>query len=237
MINLAQYGFEESLGLHVFLSNLFWLVSIILATTAYRYRRLWNVGDTPWAFLFLTFIFFWIRELGHLSTSPLITSIRYIFGILSAIFMSSTFILLFFRICKRKKDSRLSIYTPFIVGIIFPAIMLYLYYTGVEINSIKKTMSLIESIVWMVASSFIIYTTYMLGMHATGGFTGVFMFFQFSAFAAFTWKLLGLIESMGSPIPYSIREIVETLFGLFAIISMYLLTGMLRKLSKHIYSE
>ncbi|MCX9010592.1 MAG: hypothetical protein OIN66_05650 [Candidatus Methanoperedens sp.] len=237
MIDLAQYGSEDSLGLHVFLSNLFWLVSIILATIAYRYRRLWNVGDTPWTFLFLTFIFFWIRELGHFSGSPLIASVRYIFGTLSAIFMSSTFILLCSRICRRKKDSKLVIYMPFIVGTIFPAIMLYLYYTGVEINSIKKTMGLIESIVWIVAASSIIYTTYMLGMHATGGFTSVFMFFQFSAFAAFTWKLLGLIEIMGSPIPYSIRESVETLFGLFAIVSMYLLTGMLRKLSKHIYSE
>ena len=237
MINLAQYGLEESLGLHVVLSNLFWLVSIILATIAYRYRRLWNVGEIPWMFLFLTFIFFWIRELGHFSTSPLVASIRYIFGTLSAIFMSATFILLFLRICKRKKDPRLIIYMPFIVGTIFPVIMLYQYYTGVEINSIKKTVGLIEGIIWIVASSLIIYTTYMLGTRATGGFTGVFMFFQFSAFAAFTWKLLGLVESMGSPIPYSIREIVETLFGLFAIISMYLLTGMLRKLSKHIYSE
>lgn len=237
MINLAQYGLEESLGFHVVLSNLFWLVSIILATIAYRYRRLWNVGDTPWTFLFLTFIFFWIRELGHLSTSPLVASIRYISGILSAIFMASAFILLFLRLCKRQKYPRFIIYMPFIVGIIFPAIMFYLYYTGVEVNSIKKTMSVIESIVWMISGSIIIYTSYMLGTQVTGEFTSVFMFFQFSGFAAFTWKFLGLIESMGSPIPYSIREIIETLFGLFAIISMYLLTGMLRKLSKHIYNE
>ncbi len=95
----------------------------------------------------------------------------------------------------------------------------------------------IEGVVWMAASSLVIYTTYMLGTHATGGFVQVFMFFQFSAFAAFTWKVLGLIEGLGSPIPYSIREIVETLFGLFAIVSMYLLIRMLRKLSRHIRSE
>ncbi|VVB87570.1 Uncharacterised protein [uncultured archaeon] len=237
MISLARYGLEESVGLHVILSIFFWWLSVILIVIAYRYRSLWNVGDTPWTFLFLTFICFAIRELGHLNGLPLIGSIRYVFGSWSAIFMASAFIFLYLRICQRKKDSMVMIYTPFIFVVLFPVIMLYLYLSGTNISSLKTIMGNIEGIVWMAASSLVIYTTYMLGTRATGGFVQVFMFFQFSAFAAFTWKLLGFIEGLGSPIPYSIRELVETLFGLFAIVSMYLLIRMLRKLSRHIHSE
>jgi hypothetical protein len=237
MISLARYGLEESVGLHVILSNFFWWLSIILVFIAYRYRRLWNVGDMSWTFLFLTFICFAIRELGHLSGSPLIDTIRYIFGIWSAVFMASAFISLYLKICQRKKDSMVMTYTPFIFVILFPVIVLYLYFSGTDISNLKKITGNIEGLVWMAASSLNIYTTYMLGTRATGGFVKVFMFFQFSAFAAFTWKLLGFIEGLGSPIPYSIREIVETLFGLFAIVSMYLLIRMLRKLSRHIHSE
>jgi hypothetical protein len=237
MISLARYGLEESVGLHVILSNLFWWLSVILIVIAYRYRRLWNVGNTPWTFLFLTFICFAIRELGHFNGSPLINSIRYVFGSWSAVFMASAFIFLYLRICQRKKDSIVMVYTPFIFIVLFPVIVLYLYLSGTNISNLKMMMGNIEGIVWMVASSLVIYATYMLGTRATGGFIQVFMFFQFSAFAAFTWKLLGFIEGMGSPIPYSIREIVETLFGLFAIVSMYLLIRMLRKLSRHIRSE
>ncbi len=237
MIDLAQYGLEESIGLHIIISNFFWWLSIILVFIAYGYRRLWSVGDTPWAFLFLTFISFAIRELGHFSGSPLIGTVRYIFGVWSAIFMASAFISLYLRICQRKKDSMIITYTPFIFVILFPVIVLYLYFSGTDISDLKKITGIIEGLVWMAASSLIIYATYMLGTRATGGFIQVFMFFQFSAFTAFTWKLLGLIESLGSPIPYSIREIIETLFGLFAIVSMYLLMRMLRKLSRYMHSE
>ncbi|WP_143311802.1 hypothetical protein [Candidatus Methanoperedens nitratireducens] len=237
MIDLARYGLEESVGLHIIISNFFWWLSIILVFIAYGYRRLWSVGDMPWAFLFLTFICFAIRELGHLSGSPLIGTIRYIFGVWSAIFMASAFISLYLKICQRKKDSMAMTYTPFILVILFPVIVLYLYISGTDVSDLKKITGNIESLVWMAASSLIIYATYMLGTRTTGGFIRVFMFFQFSAFTAFTWKLLGLIESLGSPIPYSIREIIETLFGLFAIVSMYLLMRMLRKLSRYMHSE
>ncbi len=237
MINLARYGLEESVGLHIIISNFFWWLSIILVFIAYGYRRLWSVGNMPWAFLFLTFICFAIRELGHLSGSPLIGTIRYIFGVWSAIFMASAFISLYLKICQRKKDSMAMTYTPFILVILFPVIVLYLYISGADVSDLKKITGNIESLVWMAASSLIIYATYILGTRTTGGFIRVFMFFQFSAFTAFTWKLLGLIESLGSPIPYSIREIIETLFGLFAIVSMYLLMRMLRKLSRYMHSE
>lgn len=237
MIDLARYGLEESVGLHIIISNFFWWLSIILVFIAYGYRRLWSVGDMPWAFLFLTFICFAIRELGHLSGSPLIGTIRYIFGVWSAIFMASAFISLYLKICQRKKDSMAMTYTPFILVILFPVIVLYLYISGTDVSDLKKITGNIESLVWMAASSLIIYATYMLGTRTTGGFIRVFMFFQFSAFTAFTWKLLGLIESLGPPIPYSIREIIETLFGLFAIVSMYLLMRMLRKLSRYMHSE
>jgi hypothetical protein len=237
MIDLTRYGFEERAGFHVILSNLFWWLSVLLAVIAYRYRRLWNVGDAPWTFLFLTFICFAIRELGHFSVSPRIGSIRYIFGMWSAVFMASAFICLYLRIYQRKKDSMVMTYAPFIFVILFPVIMLYLYFSGTNISNLKTIMGNIEGIVWMAASSLVIYTTYMLGTRATGGFIWVFMFFQYSAFTAFTWKLLGLIESLGFQLPYSIREIVETLFGLFAIVSMYLLIRMLRKLSRHMHSE
>lgn len=237
MINLGQYGIEEDVGLHIVFSNLFWWVSVILTIAAYRYRHLWNVGDMPWTFLFLTFLSFGIRELGHLSTSLYIGSIRYVFGIWSAIFMASAFIYLYMRICERRKESKILTYAPFALVIVFPLILLYLYFSGTDITILKNEMQGMESLVWMIASAIIIYATYMLGTHATGKFTKVYMFFQFSAFSAFTWKLMGFIESIGSPIPYSIREIVETLFGFFAIVSMYMLATMLRKLSKHMQSE
>ncbi len=96
-------------------------------------------------------------------------------------------------------------------------------------------MGTIENLIWIAGSLVNIYTTYMLGTRTTGDFVKVFMFFQFSAYLALTWKFLGLIETKGFPVPYSIREIIETLFGLFAIISMYVLTRMLRKLSKQLY--
>lgn len=237
MISLARYGLQESVGLHVILSNFFWWLSVILVVIAYRYRRLWNVGDTPWTFLFLTFICFAIRELGHFNGSPLISSIRYVFGSWSAIFMASAFVFLYLRICQRKKDPMAMTYIPFIFAALFTVIMIYLYLSETNISNLKTMMGDIEALVWMAASSLVIYTTYMLGTRATGGFIQVFMFFQLSAFAAFTWKLLGFIEGLGTPIPYSIREIVETLFGLFAMASMYLLIRMLRKLSRHIYGE
>lgn len=237
MIDLARYGIEESIGLHIVLSNSMWWISVLLAVTAYKYRQLWNVGDMPWTFLFLTFLCFGIRELGHFSKSDYIGSIRYVFGIWSAVFMASAFIYLCVRICQRKKDSKLLTYAPFAFVIIFPAIMFYLYFSGTDISNLKKIMNTIENIVWIIASSTIIYTTYMLGTQTSGRFTKVFMFFQFSAYSAFLWKLMGLLESMGSPIPYSIREITETLIGIFAIAAMYVLTKMLRELSKNIYSE
>ncbi len=126
-------------------------------------------------------------------------------------------------------------YVPFVLALIFPIIWLYSYISFPE--NLKNIMSIIESFVWVLGSSITIYTTYMLGTRTTGDFVKVFMFFQFSAYFALTWKFLGLIEIMNYPIPYSIREILETLFGIFAIISMYVLTKMLRKLSIQLYGK
>jgi len=151
--------------------------------------------------------------------------------------MASAFLFLFMRLCERKKEPRILTYAPFALVIVFPVILLFLYISGTEIHSLRNKMQTLESLAWMIASIIIIYTAYMLGTRAAGKFTMVYMFFQFGAYSAFIWKLLGFIENMGSPIPYSIREIVETLFGLFSIISMYVLAKMLRKLSKHMHSE
>ncbi len=38
-------------------------------------------------------------------------------------------------------------------------------------------------------------------------------------------------------LPYSIREMVETMFGVFAIISVYMLAGMLRKLYRDMHGD
>ena len=228
------YGVEETLGLHVILANLFWWTSLILVITAYKNRRIWNVGAMPWTFLFLTFFFFGIRELGHLTNSLFLGSIRYIFGIFSAIFMTSTFIFLYMKIYKRKTISNPVSFIPFIIAIIFPILFIYMDISGTKLESIKDIFSRIENIIWITGSSITIYTTYMLGTKSTGGFVNFFMFFQFAAFFAILWKFLGFIGSLGCPIPYSIREIIETLFGVFAIMSIYVLEKMLRKLSKHI---
>ena len=104
--SLFSYGIEETLGIHVILSNLFWWTSLILVITAYKNRRIWNVGEMPWAYLFMTFLFFGIRELGHLAKSPMTGSIRYVFGIFSAIFLTSALILIYMKIYKRKTISK-----------------------------------------------------------------------------------------------------------------------------------
>jgi hypothetical protein len=231
------YGSEETIGLHVILSNIFWWASLLLVFTAYRNRNLWNVGDTPWIFLFLIFIFFGIRELGHLSSSPLIASLRYVFGIWAAISMTSLFIYLYMLICQRKTIPKIATYLPFVLAILFPLVMIFLSFAGIKLNDLKNIMSSIENLVWIAGSSITILTTYMLGTRAAGGFVKVYMLFQIAAIFALLWKFLGLIESMGCTIPYSFRETLETLFGVFAIISVYVLTKMLKSLGRHIHGR
>ncbi len=231
------YGLEENVGFHVILSNILWWISVVIMIIAYRYRNIWNVGYAPWTYLFSGFLLFGIRELGHFSSSPVIASLRYIFGIWSAIFMTSAFVILYILLYKRKKISRVSKYLPIVLALIFLLFMIYLYLSGTGTGGIKDTMNTLEGLVWMLGSSMIIYMTFMLGTHASGRFVGVFMFFQFSAYAAFMWKFLGLLEKLSWSLPYSIREIIETVFGIFAIISIYLLTGMLRELSRDMHGN
>ncbi len=228
------YGNEETVGLHVIISNIFWWGSLLLVFTAYRNRNLWNVGDTPWTFLFLTFLFFGIRELGHLSSSPLIASVRYVFGIWSAIFMTSLFTYLFILIYIRKAIPKIATYLPFVLALLFLLAMLFLSFSGIKPDELKNIMYSIENLVWIAASTITILATYNLGTRAAGGFVKVYMLFQIAAILALLWKFLGLITSMGYTIPYSIRETLETLFGVFAIISVYVLAKMLKSLARHI---
>lgn len=235
MVNSSYfYGFEETLGPHVILSNLFWWTSLILVMTAYKNRRIWNVGEMPWAYLFLTFFFFGIRELGHLDKSPMTGSIRYVFGIFSAIFMTSALIFIYLKIYKREKISKNMSYIPLIFALIFPILFIYLDFSGTQTQNLRNIFFNIENIIWIIGGSITIYTTYMLGTKSTGGFVHFFMFFQFAAIFAILWKFLGFIGSISCPIPYSIREFLETMFGVFAIISMYVLEKMLRNLSRRI---
>lgn len=238
MSGLAElYGVNENTGLHVIFSNIIWWTSVVLMMTAYRYRNIWKVGYTPWAYLFSGFFFFGLRELGHFSASPVIDSLRYIFGIFSAIFMTSAFVLFYMILYKRKIINGISNYLPVALALAFPILMICLYFSATGANEIKNILSLLESLAWMTGSSVTIYTTFMLGTRASGGFVSVFMFSQFAAFAAFIWKFLGLMELISGSLPYSIREIVETIFGIFSIISVYLLRRMLVKLSRDIYGH
>jgi len=227
-------GVEETIGLHVILSNIFWWVSLFLVISAYRNRHIWNIGELPWTFLFMTFFFFGIRELGHLTKSPILDSVRYIFGIWSAIFMTFAMIFIFMRLYMRKTISRSMIILPFTLIFLFPIILIYNIFSGTRIEDIKYIMSNTENIVWIIGSSITIYTTYMLGIKSTGGFINFYMFFHFAAIFAILWKFLGLIDNISCPVPYSIREIMETMFGVFAILSMIVLRRMLMKLSKQI---
>jgi hypothetical protein len=228
------YGVEETIGLHVILSNIFWWVSLILVISAYRNRNIWNVGDLPWAFLFMMFFFFGVRELGHVVKSPILESVRYIFGMWSALFMTSAMIFIFMKLYMRKPIIRPMIILPFILMFLFPIIFIVLIFSGTTTENIKYIMSNTENIVWIIGSSITIYTTYMLGMKSTGGFNNFYMFFHFAAIVALLWKFLGLIGNISCPVPYSIREILETLFGVFAIMSIIVLRKMLMKLSKKI---
>jgi len=237
MNTLLDYGIEENAGFHVILSNIFWWMSVILMIIAFKYRNFWNVGFTPWSFLVFGFLFFAIRELGHLGASTVISSLRHIFGIWSAIFMTSAFIFFYIVIYKRKKPSLITTYLPVALASMFPIVMFYMYFIETNARDIEIIMSLLENIVWMIGSCFTIYTTFKMGTCVSGGFVNVFMFFQFSAYTAFLWKFLGMLEMMVWPVPYYIREIVETLFGIFAVISVYLLTKMLRKLSREMHGN
>ena len=228
------YGIEESVGIHIILSNLFWWTSLILVITAYKNRRIWNVGEMPWTFLSLTFLFFGIRELGHFSKSPFLDSIRYIFGIGSAIFLTSALIFIYMKLYKRKIPSKSMSFIPFIFVLVFPILLIYLYFSGTKTETIKNIFFNLENIMWIIGGSITVYTTYMLGTKSTGDFVYVFIFFQFAAIFAILWKFLGLIGTISCPIPYSIRELMETLFGVSAIISVYILEKMLRKLSRRI---
>ncbi len=234
ILNPILYGSEESIGVHVILLNIFWWSALVLVITAYRNRNMWNVGDMPWTFLFLTFLFFGIRELGHLSSSLLIASIRYVFGIWAAIFMTSLFTCLYILIYKRKTIPNIATYLPFALALLFPVVFLYLFYSGIKINELKNIMLSIENLVWIAGSSITILATYMLGTQAAGGFVKVYMLFQIAAIFALLWNFLGLIASMGFTIPHSIMETLETLFGVFAVISVYVLTKMLKSLARHI---
>lgn len=228
------YGNEQTIGVHPILSNIFWWASLFLVFTAYRNRNIWNVGDTPWTFLFLTFLFFGIRELGHFSSSSTIASVRYVFGIWSAIFMASLFIYLYVLIYMRKTIPKIATYLPFVIALLFPLAVLFLFIEGTKPDDLKNIIFSIENLVWIAASSITILTTYNLGTRAAGGFVKVYMLFQIAAIFALLWKFLGLITSMGYTMPYSIREILETLFGVFAIISVYVLTKMLKSLARDI---
>jgi len=227
-------GVEETIGLHVILSNIFWWVSVFLVMSAYRTRHIWNVGEWVWAFLFMTFFFFGIRELGHLTTSPILESVRYIFGMWSAIFMTSAMIFIFIKLYMRKTISRPMIIFPFALMVMFPVIFIFLIFSGTRTEDIQYIMSNTENIVWIVGSSITIYTTYLLGMKSAGGFNNFYMFFHFATIFALLWKFLGLIGSISCPVPYSIREILETMFGVFAIMSMIVLRKILMKFSKQI---
>ena len=228
------YGFEETLGPHVILSNLFWWTSLILVITAYKNRRIWNVGEMPWAYLFMTFLFFGIRELGHLDESLMVGSIRYVFGIFSAIFMTSALIFIYIKIYRRKTISKKMSFIPLVIALIFPIFFIYLYFSGTQTENLKNIFFNIESIVWIIGGSITVYTTYMMGTKSTGEFVYFFMFFQFAAIFAILWKFLGFAGSISCPIPYSIREFLETMFGVFAILSIYVLEKMLRNLSRRI---
>jgi len=235
MIDLPfLYGVEETIGIHIILSNIFWWVSALLVISAYRNKNIWNVGELTWFFLYMTFFFFGVRELGHLTKSPTLESVRYIFGIWSAIFMTSAMVFIYIKLDLRKTISRPMIILPFALMILFPIIFIFLIFSGLPIEEIKYILSNTENIVWIIGSSITIYTTYMLGMKSTGGFNNFYMFFHFAAIVALLWKFLGLIGNISCPVPYSIREILETLFGVFAIMSVIVLRKMLMKLSEQI---
>lgn len=117
--------------------------------------------------------------------------------------------------------------------LLFPILLIYFNLSGTRLEETKNMMSLTENLVWIIGSLITIYTTYVLGMKSTGGFNYFYMFFHFAVIFAFVWKVLGLIDSY-CPVPYSIREILETMFGVLAIMSVIVLRKMLIKLSKQI---
>ncbi|MDP2846013.1 MAG: hypothetical protein Q8N79_08090 [Candidatus Methanoperedens sp.] len=143
-----------------------------------------NAGNISWPYLFFGFLFFGIREAGHFSDSPVIGSLRYIFGIWSAIFLTFALYFIYLVIYKRGKISIALSYLPVALGLFFPVLMIYYYFSQVSSSEIKDIMSTLEALAWMLGSSVTIYTTFKLGTRVSGGFINIFMFFQFSALLA-----------------------------------------------------
>jgi len=81
---------------------------------------------------------FGIRELGHFSKSTVSDSLRYIFGICSAIFLASALILIYMKLYKRKTISKFMSFAPIIFALVFPILFIYLYISGTKTENIKN---------------------------------------------------------------------------------------------------
>lgn len=115
---MSTHIYELNIGLHVALSMAFWWVSAVLMAIAYKHRHIWNIGNDPWNFLIMAFFFFGMRELGHFTKVPALVLLRYTLGIWSAIFMASAFVLIFIKIYKRKKFTKVTIYSPLFLAMV-----------------------------------------------------------------------------------------------------------------------
>lgn len=150
-------------------------------------------------------------------------------GSLSAIAMASTFYFMYLQIYKRKDIQKTVIFVPFATMAAVMIAAVYLVYAVGDAAIATTVMTIIEKTLWTVGGLAVACHTYLLGCKMSAGrFQYMFMLFQFSAFFAVIWSVLGLSDIFGSNAPEFISETFEFLFMIFSGAAIYVFMKVLK---------
>lgn len=194
----------------------------------YGHSDRFKLSKMTWILLFLTYTFFVMRALvpAHLSDATQIA--KRTLGSFSAIAMTSTFYFMYLQRYKRKNIQKTVIFVPFTTMLAVMIIAVYLPYGVGDVTAATTVMTIIEKSLWAVGGLIVAYHTYLLGCKSAGRFQYIFMLFQFSAFFAVMWGVLGLSNLFGSNAPEFISETFEFLFMIFSGAAIYVFMKVLR---------
>lgn len=226
-------GWLSNITIEQVLTVLLWWASFGAMFTAYRYRKMWDIGTISWVFLLSAFLTFGVRELVPLAGSPLVVIIQNVSGIWSGILFSSAFVSIYRRIYLKKPQDQVLLHVPFVLCLLIPPLVALSSLSGAAAADISGIMGPAESLVWLLAAVLVMYTTFMLGTCSTGGFIRVYFFVQIAAYFAFLWKLFGLLQ-VGN---YAVVRGFELLFVSFTTFAVYTLARMLKSLSARMYGS
>jgi len=200
------------------------LLSFALLLSARKYKKLWAVGNIPWVFLPLSFALFSMREFMDITSPASIMFFKPLLGIWSAFFFSCTFGYLLLTLFFRLKLGKGVEYVPFAFSVMPVFILSLLLYSGFGLAEATKVLNVMETAIWISLGLTAAIFAYLIGSRATGGFSRVYLLFQFAAYSTVTWKILDIAS-----LSYS-EEYFEMLFGLFSALAVFELRRMLIKL-------